>query len=529
MAELIVSSSSCSYGVATTSDVTCGTVWGEAIIVDSVVTFSFDEPNVVDAVTSFIYGRTESVDSTVTLNTPNDFKHVDVTNNEPWFKVGVIDVTTRTVKGDTFTNIDSITNTNHRGLLPAVEVTSDHVYSNRFNNTVDVVSDLSWGRVGTVDIAKSLNYGYSINNFIVGGSTNTDYLIDEEATIPPPEPPPIHEVITFVNVINVVVLPERTAINFTNLTLATDIDSVAWVLNLDVADQVSLDLIKPQGLTVKEVEVDVNGLKFVMFIGRTSTSLKADENGKTVRRIKCTGWSTVKKLSYPYSAKRSHVETSSATPSGLLVGELSGTGFTGTWNSVSWTIPADVFGYIDKTPLAAISELAQSVGAIIVPDLTTGAFTVEPRYPISPWDWSTAVPDRILNEASFFSMDTEWIPAESPDSIYVYGEEKGVGVKCVRNGTAGLITLPDVVDKHITDTIAGTERGRIEVAKNGHKENIPVTTYVDENGIIMPQMLVEVNAVGGGVWYGMVTGVALSLKRNGNAIVQSVQIERHYE
>ncbi len=89
--------------------------------------------------------------------------------------------------------------------------------------------------------------------------------------------------------------------------------------------------------------------------------------------------------------------------------------------------------------------------------------------------------------------------------------------------------MPDVVDKHITDTIAGTERGRIEVAKAGHKEIIPVTTYVDENGIIMPFELLEINEAGGGSWRGMVVKTAISYARLGNALVQSLDIERHYD
>ena len=397
---------------------------------------------------------------------------------------------------------------------------------------VDNDTDLPWSGLGElVSLDKSINYGYSINAFVISGGTNANYPVDEDALVEPPiDPPEVGEVIRIVNVVNVVVLPSRTPIEFTNLTLSIDLNSVAWTANFDIADLTSLALIKPSGATRKEVEININGDLFNVFIGKTSTSLSGSREKGTTRAIKCVGWSKTKELSHPYHNKRSHTELSSSTPSGLLNGELTGTGFTGTWNSVSWTIPANVFSYLEKAPLAAISELAKSVGAVIVPHQENDSFTVEPYYPISPWNWSTSPVDYTLSEAAFFTIDTEWLPQESPDSIYVYGEEiGGVAVKCVKQGTAGLVTLPTVVDKYITDTIAGTERGRIEVAKNGFKEIVPVTTYIDGNGIIKPQSLLEVNAIGGGTWFGMVIGTSISIKRNGNAVIQALQIERHYD
>lgn len=399
---------------------------------------------------------------------------------------------------------------------------------------VDTDTSPPWKGLGElITLDKSVNYGYSINAFVISGGTNATYPVDEDALEPdepPVDPPVVGEVIRIVNVVNVVVLPSRTPIEFTNLTLSIDLSSVAWTANFDIADLASLALIKPSGATRKEVEININGDLFNVFIGKTSTSLAGDRDSGTTRAIRCVGWSKTKELSHPYHSKRSHTETSSSTPSGLIAGELLGTGFTCTWNSVNWTIPANVFSYLEKAPLAAISELAQSVGGVIVPHQETNTFSVEPYYPISPWNWTTSTPDFTLSESSFFTIDTEWLPQQSPDSIYVYGEEiGGVAVKCVKQGTAGLVTLPTVVDKYITDTIAGTERGRIEVAKNGFKEIVPVTTYIDGNGIIKPQSLLEVNAIGGGTWFGMVIGTSISIKRNGNAVIQALQIERHYD
>jgi len=428
--------------------------------------------------------------------------------------------------------------------------THDLTHSINYDNDIKQIdADTSFkvaGKLNTSDIYQPLKWGYSVNNFLVGGSILAPNLVDPDALthgVTWDNSDVWHDldhwdetlivnagVIRIVNVINMVTLPDRTPIRFSDLSLSTDLDSFAWVANFTIADSVSLALIKPTGLNVKEIEISINGELFNVFVARTSTSAVANKEG-VQRRTKVIAWSNIKLLGYPYTSKSSYTEPSQSTPSGLVASELVGTGFTHTWDTVSWTIPPKVYGYIDKPPLMAIIELAQSVGAVIIPHTEDKSFAVKPYYPISPWDWGTAIPALSLTENSFFTIDTEFSPQESPDSVYVYGEENGgVGVKVVKQGTAGLITMPTIVDKHITDTIAGTERGRIEIAKAGFKEIVPVTTYVDViGGIIKPQTLIEVTESGGGTWRGMTTSVNVTLKSNGNAIIQSLNIERHYE
>lgn len=541
MPELLISSTVTNSGIATTEDAHIGLLsWSIPDEKGSNIGFIYVPPINVDDSNNYPYERSSIVDLTIKLINENNLVITHVVTKTSSSVMLNQDVTTTDVTRNKFEWLDSPTDCDYYNVIPSIDNSYQLVhrgvhllleYDNLITplSPVGSVTNTPWELPNSVDIDKSLTYGYSINNFLVGGSTDTNYPVDE-AAVNPPEPPPVAgEVITFVNVINVVVLPERTPISFTNLSLSIDLDSIAWVFNFDIADQASLNLIKPQGAVVKEVEIDINGEKFVVFIGKTSTSTSATDTGGVQRRIKCTGWSATKQLTYPYSSKKSHTENSSSTPSGILNSELTGTGFTGTWDSPSWTLPANVFNYIDKAPLAAISELVLSIGSIIVPHPVDKSFSVKPRYPISPWNWSTATPDLYMSESQFFTIDTEWVPAESPDSIYVYGEEQGVGVKCVKQGTAGLVTLPTIVDKHITDVVAGAERGRIEVSRNGFKEIIPITTYLSETGIIMPHMLIEVTDSLGGTWRGMVIGVSLTIKRVGNAIVQSINVERHYD
>ncbi len=474
--------------------------WGLNSIIDVGLTLPFSTlDSTVDVSISTVVKDLSAVDVVVNLNQLKDFSNVDVSLDSTYINVlNFIDVT------------DSV----DYGILTPVDSGEP---------------DLPWRRPEQVQSTQILRWGYSLNDFLIGGSTDTNYPVDPEAVNPPIEPIADPKVVRIVNIINIVKLPERTPIGFSDLTLSFDLDSVAWVANFNISTLTDLALIRPTAAGVVEVEITINSEVFIVFVGRTNTTTGVNDAGAVVRRIRCTGWSRAKALTYPYSARKSRTENSSSTPAGILSTELTGTGFTGTWSSPTWTIPANVFGYVDKAPLAAISQLVSAIGGVVIPHPNAKSFEIKPYYPISPWNWTAVNADRTIHENQFFSIDTDWIPAESPDSIYVYGEEHGVAVKAVRQGTPGSVTLPTVVDKHITDTIAGTERGRIEIAKNGFKEIVPVTTYLEPTGIIMPQTLLNVTtADGASTWLGMVISTSIGIVRNGNAVTQTLQIERHY-
>lgn len=548
MTELITHNTSSLSGIATEHDIRAITRWGLGDQLNVSVNTPIERTlNHLDFISDVGYEWTTKIDVGVGTSTGN-FISVDTTHGTRLLTIEPVDIHVSEGTPNDFDWVDSPCASNYVNILPYLDMLHTdnyhavNVYADKPNppidysnlktplSPVDMSSELNWNGLGEMlTFSKEITYGYSINAFVVSGGSNTTFKTDEDALEPEPEIPTTGEVVRIVNIVNVVALPSRTPINFTNLSLAIDLDSIAWVANFDIADQASLDLIKPSGLTSKEVEININGELYIVFIGRTNTSVTGDRDKGTKRRIRCTGWSKTKQLSYPYSPKRSHTETSSSTPAGLLTDELTGTGFTGVWGSPSWTVPPNIFSYFEKAPLAAISELAQAIGSVIVPSMAGDSLTVKPYYPISPWNWDTATPDFTLNETEFFSIDTEWIPQESPDSIYIYGEESGgVAVKCVKSGSGAVKTLPTIVDKYITDTVAGTERGRTEIAKNGFKEVIPITTYVGVNGIIKPHSLLEINGLDGGVWRGMVVGTSIGITRNGNAVVQTLQIERHY-
>lgn len=390
---------------------------------------------------------------------------------------------------------------------------------------------LPYGAPQRVFSARTIRWGYGVNSFIIGGDTT--FPSDSEEPIP--DPPIIHipyKVFRIVNIVNITVRPDNTAIRFDNFSITRDIESFAWSVSFDILARSDYNLVRPQGRSIKTVDININGTVFTVFIGKTQTSRSANNQGVVREVYRCQGWSNLKQLSYPYVPRRSFTSTSANTAAQTVVNELTGTGFTSTWDTTDWQLPIGIHSYQNKTTLGAILEIVNSIGGVIVPDTTTNSFTVRPYYPVSPWNWDdiTTSVNREMQESQFFSIDNETIPRDNPNGVFVFGEDDGVAIQATRQGTNGQAMLPDVVNRYMTAVPAAQERARIELGRNSFIERIPMSTYIDENGIIMPQELIEFTETDGVTkWRGMVVETTVNCQRVGTALTQNIVVERFFD
>ncbi|MGB2326133.1 MAG: hypothetical protein ACPH5N_06785, partial [Pseudomonadales bacterium] len=160
---------------------------------------------------------------------------------------------------------------------PLANDMTTNVSWDRFKNT-DTSIDKKWIKGGEVKALSELPYEYSLDNLVIANPTTIDYKHDEDAVIiPPPNDDYIqhenYKVLKIVNVVNIVTLPDRTPIKWTDLTISRDIESFAWSISVNIANQESIDAIKPSGLNIKEIEVDINGELFNFFIAKTNTTI----------------------------------------------------------------------------------------------------------------------------------------------------------------------------------------------------------------------------------------------------------------
>lgn len=483
----------------------------------------------------------ESKDVGFKTSRAEQFKRSDVVKCCEWVVPTIKDVSFKieyqsvNLYGDTGRRPDyryfTSVNFNFKG-EPA-NVTSNFVDPVRFDSIknrlapVGTVKEIDAGKKQRVlDFSQRLYWGYSVNNFIIGGSV---LLPNEDNDTRPPEEVKIHpdyEVFRIVNIVNIVTLPSREIVDFADFTLGIDVDSFCWTANFNILGQKAYDLIKPNGRNLTQLEVNINGMIFSLFV---ATVNRSKSHGKT--QYTAVAYSPLKLLSFPYAPKRSFTQTSSRTASQLVSDELTGTGLILDWKSPDWTVAANIHSYQDKTAMGAILDVVNAIGAVIQPSLDGTTVKIAPRFPVSPWNWSTAVLNHTVSTGQFISIGDSNVPKDNPNRVYVYGENNsGVGGRVTRQGTNGANLLPDVVNKYITTGNAAQERGRIELAKNSYLNEVSMVTYVDTNvGVFLPLELVEFTEINGDKWRGQVVATSIACKRNGTALLQNIKVLRYYE
>ncbi len=180
-----------------------------------------------------------------------------------------------------------------------------------------------------------------------------------------------------------------------------------------------------------------------------------------------------------------------------------------------------------------MAKLANAVGGVVLPDESLKTIRVKPRYPVNPWNWSTATPDWSLPMAVTYRLASDYSEQPLYNAVIVSGQNQGVLCNVTRTGSAGDISAKMIVDPLITHQDAGRERGRNVIAYHGVQSaetlELPLRATPDEPGLIRPLELVEYVAAGS--WRALVQSsvVACEWSRSGLIIKQTVKLERHHD
>lgn len=572
MPELIIGSFRAPSGKGTVANVSCSSTWQKSDRVDINIAADITDGKIVNCSVAVEHGLIRNIDVRTSVVNYGDFLSLDSLTTTRNLGVYAFDGITKTTVSNDLLHADNSEKLNYRNILPthdagtafyfnAVHVfdekpnppsdykyypTSDFSFNDEltgftsdFVNPIDFdklitplspigfTSSLPWSTTKKVDIPKRLSYGYGLNDFLVGGSTESNYPVDEDAITPPPtEPTPTPEVITIVNTVTVVALPNREPLLFSNVRLSKDIDSFSWDCSLTLLDKPSYNLVKPSATETKDIEVSINGTIWQFFIGKTR---KSKQFGSTT--YIATGYSHSAKLQSPYAATNNYSNNSSALASQLVDDILSGTGFTSNWAMpVNWPVAVNGFNYQNKSPIDAIAQIASSAGAVISPDLVNKTITIKPWSYDSAWLWGDLFALPVLDEALCYELNEQFNPKEQANAIYVSGGAQGVLLKGKLPGTAGDVLLQTVTDELITDTSVASERARIQLSKSGNKEDVPITTFVDsETSLLMTGEMVTINMMDEANWNGMVTSLSIAVEGAGVSVFQTLNVLRHYQ
>lgn len=352
--------------------------------------------------------------------------------------------------------------------------------------------------------------------------------------IEPPAEPDILETYMIANSVSVVVLPERTPLDATDIKLSLDVDSFAWKFSCTLHGVTSLNLVRPSGSGRKTIEVTINGWVWLILVERYSRSAQFP-----VERFSVSGASRTQLLAAPYAPRRSAMNAVDINARQAAEDQLYLTGFTLNWDATGigppdWTITAGALSYQDQTPMQVIARIAEAVGGIVRPDMAGDGLTVLPRYREAVWWWDESIMDRIIPGELITNIEGEWSPQPAWNSVYVSGTTQGVAVDVRRTGTAGDNPAPDVFDDLITATDAARARGICELSKGGDQEVVPLTIPLMQQGgsapgLVLPGHLCEVREAASNWWRGKCLGVDIGATGTGaSKVSQVLRLERHY-
>lgn len=345
---------------------------------------------------------------------------------------------------------------------------------------------------------------------------------------------PPSEAYFMIPALSIVRTSDSADLNAIDATLRLDTGSYAWSLDATIPRE-QLSLVDPaRNSEPVPVTVTVNGYNWACIIESYTDNRKF---GGTGCKIRGRGPSAL--LGAPY-APLSSFSSGTAKDASQLADDLMPTGWSLTWSTEDWLVPAGLFTYADAAPIDALAQLANAVGACIVPDRTAQALTVQPLYPTSPWSWSSATPYADVPASFIMELAGQWAGNFKTDynGIYVSGQNSGIVGLVKRTGSAGDVLLPTVTDQLLCVQAANVERGRIELAKSTKLKTETHRTLLlppggsGNPGIFPVGSLVQITeptAWASSAWLGQVMAVEISASRSGSALSvrQTLTLERH--
>jgi len=208
------------------------------------------------------------------------------------------------------------------------------------------------------------------------------------------------------------------------------------------------------------------------------------------RLVNITGRSLTVLLSDPFSLERDYVETNTRLMAQLATNEVP-IDWTLDWNTSDWTVPAGAWSYQGLTPIQAIARLAEAAGAIVVPSTDSRLVTVQPRYPVMPWDYWGAIPAHTIPENTLSNLQTRCSPQSGINAVYVHGAETGgILARVLLFGSAGDALCKTQMEPLITHTTGARALGARLIAAAQQQSIVRSFTMPVDDGTYFPLMQV---------------------------------------
>lgn len=273
-----------------------------------------------------------------------------------------------------------------------------------------------------------------------------------------------------------------------SLSVALDADSFAFSFRASLAP--SAEPLIAGADEPRLFDATINGITFRVLIERITrdrtfgaTTLSVD--GRGLSALLADPYAPVMPFSFadPLSARQ--IAEQCLQQNGVPLG------WTIDWLLEDWHVPSGTLA-TTSTWMGVLQTVAASAGAILVPHASQQRIAFVPRYPVAPWDISSATPDLTLPSDAVTREGLQWDTRPAYNRVIVGGKSNGVLARVMRSGTAGDAVAPTVIDDLITDVAAARQRGLSVLASGGRIATATLRMpLLDGMGFIQPGKLVE--------------------------------------
>jgi len=364
--------------------------------------------------------------------------------------------------------------------------------------------------------------GHNYNNGYTAPFTNPP---DDGSPLVFPDLP----VYIMIPTLTAVVISGGASIEPLSVTINGDVDSWCWSLEMQMPPE-TFHLVNPgTNPSPVPIRVTANGYPWSFQVESYDDNRKFGARGYTVR-----GRSLSAALSEDWAPTRTLLETTDYNAAQLADHEVASTGWTMIWDAVDWLVPGGTFTYADLAPIAAIQQVAASIGATLETEPDSLNIHAKPRYPIPPWQWDSATPYAIVPAVIPTGASGTWRGGNNPDGIYVYPQNSTSGAFVRVTGTGGTKPMKMIVDPLAVTNPAQAARGIQELASKGRAKQevriLPLFPAPASPGLIPLRALLEVTDEDGTTWRGQVMATSITATRSGGALSvrQTLTIERQF-
>lgn len=309
-----------------------------------------------------------------------------------------------------------------------------------------------------------------------------------------------------------------------SLSLSIDSDSWCWGWSASLPDSHLDDVLHAAGDAPIEFEAIINGVHWLLL----GEKVKRDRRFGS-GRIALSGRGIAAELGAPYAPAVSRTNSGDLNAQQIMDAALQingvGIGWTLNWGLVDWLVPAGVWNHTGSH-IEAVARVAEAGGGYVQASRAARILNILPRYPVMPWDWATSVvPDFSLPSAVTTTEGVEWQDNPDYNAVWVSGESSGILAQVLRQGTAGDLAAPMVVDPLNTHADASRQRGSAVLGAAGRMLRQTLETPILPNVGLYPVGSFVEFVDGASTRLGMVR--AVSVNANLPRVRQTIEVECH--